>query len=140
MTIYLPTDLAAKPYIKEIYTKIGSDWTTLAIILNFSRVEIDVIKNDNRNNTYEQCHVMLSQYLKINGSSFTKLVLAQALVKAELLDIAESHHLFEICKEDNSKERNHGNLQNEDLSGKQKSLLIDFSILIVMVSYFVNCF
>ena len=71
---------------------------------------------------------MLYQYFQANSSNFTKLVLAEALAKAGLLAIAESHHLFEIDKPDNSKERDHNNLQNETLSGKKNNLLIDFYI------------
>ena len=47
-------------------------------------------------NAHNQCQAMLYQYFHANGGNFSKLVLTEALAKAGLLAIAESHHLLEI--------------------------------------------
>ena len=77
---------------------------------------------------------MLHQYFQANGSNFTKLFLVEALVKARLQAVAESHNLFEIYKPDKSKERNLDNLQHKALSGKENYLLIDFIIRLMLSS------
>ena len=62
---------------------------------------------------------MLDKYYQSNSSSFTKLVLAEALIKAGLLAIAESHHLLEIFKPDEVQEGNHNYTQNTSTPGKK---------------------
>ena len=127
VVICVPIDLAAEQYLNELSFIIGSKWERLAIVLNLNKTAVDDIKVNNPRDAYNQCHAMLYQYFQANGSNFTKLVLAEALAKAGLLAIAESHHLIEIDKPDKSKERDHNNLQNEALPGKKNNLLIDFS-------------
>ena len=95
----------------------------LAIQLDFNDTEIKVIKA-NHSEVDGQCYAMLSKHFLANGSIFTKQVLIDALLKANLQEIAEKIMSVENCNHDNYKERKNNNLQNRNLFGKKYSLWI----------------
>ena len=123
--MYLTINLAAEPYINKLYKDIGLKWAQLAKNFDFDSNNIDKIK-DEETQVDNQCHSMLYQCHQNKGSDFTKMALAEALVKVGLLAVAERRQLLERYKPDNFKETKVDNLQNEDSSGKKNNLWIDY--------------
>lgn len=109
-----------------MHIAIGVQWERLATALAYNNKDINEIIANNPRNVYSQCHTMLYKYYQSNGSSFTKLVLAEALVKVGLLAVAESYDLLEISTSKNSNTENPYSLQGKSIPSKKNKFVTTF--------------